>query len=127
VYSHEDVHRLSNVLVNHPVHTTEWWNDLVNVVAYLTCTVTNPREQAAVFRIGSDDDAIIWINEQQVWRHDGERAIRRDQDIAHVTLPAGPSRILMKVYNRAGVWGASLRITDQAGRALDGVVIAPVL
>jgi len=49
----------------------------------------------------------------------------RDQDSSPVVLPAGTSRILMKVYNRKGVWGASLRITDEAGRALEGVSITP--
>jgi hypothetical protein len=125
IYSQEDVYQLNGVLGGDPIYNAEWQNDLLNVVAYCTCTVTSPREQVAVLHIGSDDDAILWLNGREVWRHDGERGIHRDEDTARATLPAGTSRILMKVYNRADMWGASLRITDEAGQALDGVVIAP--
>jgi hypothetical protein len=125
VYSQEDAYQLTGVLGGEPTNTPEWLNEMNNVVAYATCTVTSPREQAAVLHIGSDDDAILWINGREVWRHDGGRGIHRDQDNARVTLPAGTSRILMKVYNRVGMWGASLRITDSEGAALPGLSISP--
>jgi len=97
----------------------------MNVTAYLTCTVTSPREQEVVLRVGSDDDAILWINGREVWRHDGERGILRDQDTARATLAKGRNVFLMKLYNRRDMWGASLRITDEGGRAIDGVTISP--
>ena len=97
-----------------------------NVVAYMTCEVTSPREYAnALFQLGSDDDAIVWLNGQQVWRHDGVRGIHRDMDYARVTIPAGKSRILAKDYNRYGMWGFCLRITDENGNALPGVTFSP--
>ena len=125
VFSHEDVYQLNGILGGDPIYPEEWQQELMNVTAYLTCTVTSPREQEVVLRVGSDDDAILWINGREVWRHDGERGILRDQDTARVTIAKGRNVFLMKLYNRRDMWGASLRITDEAGRAIDGVTISP--
>jgi hypothetical protein len=97
-----------------------------NVVAYMTCEMNSPREyKDALMQIGSDDDAILFINGQQVWRHDGVRGIHRDMDYARVTIPAGRTRILAKDYNRFGMWGFCLRITDKNGKPLPGVMFSP--
>jgi len=125
IHSHEDVYQLAGVLGGDPVNAREWADEVANAVAYVTCTVTSPREQRGIMRIGSDDDAILWIDGRQVWRHDGERGIHRDQDVAPVTVPAGTSRILAKVYNRVDMWGFSLRVTDEAGRPLEGLAFSP--
>jgi len=96
-----------------------------NTVAYATCTVTSPREQEAEMRIGSDDDAIVWLNGREVWRHEGIRGLARDDDIVPVVLPAGDTRILVKVYNRSGMWGFSMRFTDRRGQPLEGLGFSP--
>ena len=67
----------------------------------------------------------MWLNGRQVWRHDGVRGIHRDMDYTRVTIPAGKSRILAKDYNRYGMWGFCLRITDENGNALPGVTFSP--
>ena len=124
--SHDHVFQLTGVFGGEPLDTAEWHDSVSSVVAYVTCEVTSPREyRDAVLRIGSDDDAILWIDDIQVWRHDGERGILRDQDTARATIPAGKSRILAKVYNRVDMWGFSLRITDDWGNALEGVTFSP--
>lgn len=125
VCSHVDVYQLTGVLGGDPVATQEWIDSVSQAVAYVTCTVTSPKEQQGVMRIGSDDDAILWFDGREVWRHEGERGIHRDQDIAPVTLPAGTTRILAKVYNRVGMWGFALRITDLDGKPLEGLRFSP--
>lgn len=77
-------------------------------------------------RFGSDDDAIVWLNGAEVWRHEGQRGVVRDEDIVSVVLPAGESRILVKVYNRVGMWGFFMRFTALDGRPLEGLTFSPV-
>ncbi len=96
-----------------------------NTIAYATCTVTSPRRQQVQLRFGSDDDAIVWLNGREIWRHEGVRGIERDEDVRDIILPAGESRLLVKVCNRQGMWAFFLRFTDLAGRPLEGLVFAP--
>jgi len=97
----------------------------MGTVTYATCTVTSPVEQTVEMRIGTDDDGIVWLNGEQVFRFDGGRGIARDLDLVQVTLPAGESRILAKVYNRKGMTGFFLRFCDTDGEPLDGLMFSP--
>ncbi|MFH1741746.1 MAG: hypothetical protein ABIH23_22300 [bacterium] len=94
-----------------------------NSTAYALCTVTSPREQKAWMRVGSDDDAIVWLGKEEIYRFEGTRGIseRRDDDIVPVILPRGKTRILVKSYNRGGMWGFFMRFTDEDGGQLPGV------
>jgi hypothetical protein len=98
---------------------------LQQCVAYATCTVTSPREQHVQMRFSSDDDAIVWLNQRQVWRHEGVRGVHWDADVVPVCLPAGESRILMKVCNTMGQWGFFMRFTDAGGKPLDNLTFSP--
>ena len=94
-------------------------------VAYATCTVTSPRAQKAQMRFSSDEDAIVWFNGRQVWRHDGIRGVHWDADVVPVTMPAGETRILVKVYNEVEQWGFFMRFTDAHGQPLEGLTFSP--
>jgi hypothetical protein len=95
-----------------------------DTVAYATCTVSSSLQKVQM-RFGSDDDAIVWLNGKEVWRHDGMRGIGRDDDVISVTLPAGESQILVKVHNRAGMWAFFMRFTDGSGKPLEGLRFSP--
>jgi len=98
---------------------------LAACVAYATCTVTSPRAQPVQLRFSSDDDALVWLNGRQVWRHDGPRGVHWDSDLIPLDLPAGESRLLVKVYNRVEQWGLFARFTDPQGRPLEGLSFSP--
>jgi len=99
---------------------------LAHCVAYATCTVSSPREQDVQMRFSSDDDALVWFNGRQVWRHDGPRGVHWDSDVVAVKLPAGETRILVKVYNEVGQWGFFMRFTDAAGKPIDSLGFSPL-
>ncbi len=86
-----------------------------NVAAYVYAEVNSPAEQDALFKIGSDDDVVCWLNGQKVHQFLGDRGWNVDQDVVPVHLTAGPNRILMKVLNGSAQWACSLRITDRNG------------
>jgi hypothetical protein len=98
---------------------------LAQCVAYATCAVTSPCEQHVQMRFSSDDDAIVWLNQRQVWRHHGPRGVHWDSDVIPLRLPVGDSRILMKVYNRGGQWGFFMRFTDADGKPLGTLTFSP--
>jgi len=99
---------------------------LAHCVAYATCAVTSPREQEVEMRFASDDDAIVWFNGRQVWRHDGSRGVHWDSDVVPARMPAGETRILVKVYNEVGQWGFFMRFTDAAGKPIAGLGFSPM-
>ncbi len=98
---------------------------LTNAADYALCTVTSPRQQNVQMRIGSDNDAIVWLNGKEIWRYEGARGIARDDDIVDIALPAGPSQILFKCYNRGGMWALFMRFTDRNGQPLEGLQFSP--
>jgi len=95
-------------------------------VAYAVATVTSPREQEVRLSVDTDDDAVIWLDSREVYRHEGTRGIMRDQDSVAVTLPEGPSSLLVKACNRQGMWGFSVRFLDLDGNPLDGLTFSPL-
>jgi hypothetical protein len=89
-----------------------------NAAAYLYAEVTSPSDLDALFRLGSDDDVIVWLNGQKVHQYIGDRGWGMDQDTAAVSLKQGRNTILVKVLNGGGQWACSLRITDRDGKPL---------
>ncbi len=67
-----------------------------------------------------DDGCAIWLNGKEVYREgeagDGE---------AEVTLPAGKSRLLVKVANLREWWRFAVRVTDEKGARTPRVTFAP--
>ena len=98
---------------------------LVDSAAYATATVKSPKQQEVRLSIGTDDDAVVWLNGQEIFRHEGMRGVKRDQDAVNVTLPEGDSRLMIKIYNRAGMWAFSMRFLDLGGDPLDGLSFSP--
>jgi hypothetical protein len=94
-------------------------------LAYAFCDVTSPAAQTVQMRICSDDDALVRLNGREVYRFNDSRGLEYDTDIVRVTLPAGRSRIEVKVYNRTGLWGLFMRFTDLDGKPLEGLQFSP--
>jgi hypothetical protein len=90
------------------------------VSAYASVWVESPDRKEVQFRIGSNDQIKLWLNEKEIWNWDNPsgRLVRLDEDIVPVTLPAGKSRILLKVSNMGGNWGFCFRISDEAGNRI---------
>ncbi|NUM52965.1 MAG: hypothetical protein HUU46_04915 [Candidatus Hydrogenedentes bacterium] len=98
---------------------------LKNAAMYLYCDVTSSADRQLQMRVCTDDDGIVRLNDIEVYRHDGPRGLDYDKDIVPVTLPAGTSRIFVKVYNRAGMSGVSLRFTNLDGTPAEGLTFTP--
>ena len=84
--------------------------------AYLYTEITVKNACDAVFKLGSDDQIVCWLNGVKVHANRVNRGLGVDQDSVDVKLGAGVNRILLKVLNDSGGWGACLRVTDRAGK-----------
>ena len=85
------------------------------VTAYAWTTINAPDERHVQIRFGSDDQAKIWLNGEEIFAYDQLRPAMIDQDIIPVTLKAGENTILVKVCDEEMFWGFYFRITDMAG------------
>lgn len=104
---------------------TALYEALPKCVVYATCEVNSPREQTVQLRVCSDDDAWIRLNGQEVFRYEAGGGMEYDKYIVPLKLPQGKSTLLAKVYNRKGMWGLYLRLTDTQGKPLEGVEFLP--
>ncbi|MBI4604968.1 MAG: HEAT repeat domain-containing protein [Planctomycetes bacterium] len=87
--------------------------------AYLYAEVTGKAACDAVLKIGSDDQVACWLNGEKVHANKVNRGLAPDQDSVEVRLREGANRILLKVLNDGGGWGACLRITGRDGKPLE--------
>ena len=85
------------------------------VTAYARTTVTAPDERDAQIRLGSDDQAKVWLNGEEVFVYSESRSAAMDQNAIPVTLKAGKNSILIKICDEIGFWGFYLRLTDADG------------
>jgi len=96
-----------------------------NALAYAFCDVTAAEDTPVQMHIGTDDDAWVRLNGKEVYRFSGVRGLDIDHDTVSLTLPRGASRIEVKSYNRAGMWGVFMRFTDMNGRPAEGLSFSP--
>jgi len=93
----------------------------VEIQGYAFTRLEAEKETEAVVRFGCDDSGKIWLNHELIFALNSERRAMPDEDMIPVTLPAGPSSILIKVGNYRGGWGFYLRVTDGEGKEVPGI------
>lgn len=94
------------------------FNETDHSTAYAAAFVHSPVEQPVQFRLGSNDAVKVWLNGQEVWKHETGRTVGLDDDIFPVTLPRGKSLILLKISNFGSNWGFCFRISDENGKKI---------
>ncbi|MDZ4782498.1 MAG: PSD1 and planctomycete cytochrome C domain-containing protein [Planctomycetia bacterium] len=93
---------------------------------YLYRTVNAPTARRVTLSLGSDDGIKLWINDDLLLTKSEVRLLAPDSDIVTVDLPAGESRILMKVVNFNGGYGFYFRpAKEDAGD--EALQLAPLL
>ncbi|MBT3287885.1 MAG: hypothetical protein HN380_11115 [Victivallales bacterium] len=86
-----------------------------NRVAYAATWIRCAALTKAKLEIGSDDAVKVWVDDKQVHRNDVARPVKRGEDVVEAELTPGWHRIMLKVTQGGGGWGACLRL-----RAADG-------
>ena len=90
-------------------------------VAYGLLYLISPENRKVQFRIGTNEAVKVWLNDEEIWRFNSNRAAIFDDDIIKVTLQKGANKILIKVCNRVGDWGFYFRVTDEEGNGIPDI------
>ncbi len=91
--------------------------------AYAACYVLVEKEMKEVrFRMGSNDQARVYLNGKEVLEFNETRTLEKDQNISdELRLKKGDNLILFKVVNEKNNWQGCLRLTDRTGAPLQGL------
>ncbi|MFA4945018.1 MAG: hypothetical protein WC789_10005 [Lentisphaeria bacterium] len=90
-------------------------------VAVAECVVVSDRARAAVLRLGFDEELEVELNGAAVFGPKRSRVALRDDVELPVRLQAGANRLVLRLANRRLGFGFFARLTDGAGRRLEGV------
>jgi len=90
-------------------------------VGYGLIYVNSPEKKEVQLRVGTNDAAKIWLNDELVWKFNIGRDASFDDDIIRVSLNQGLNKILIKVCNQISLWGFYFRVTDEQGNGLPDI------
>jgi len=94
-------------------------------VAYGVCYLESETERKGVrLWVGSDDEAKVYLNGQEIYRCAVPRLLIPGQDkVEDVGLNAGLNVMVFKVVNEERDWAGSIRLTDHDGNPMEGLSV----
>jgi WD40 repeat protein len=96
-------------------------------VAYAVCYVNSQAERNdLLLQVGSDDEAKVYLNGQEVYKYTRERGLIALDPIAPIALRKGTNVLVFKVVNEAGIWEACARFVDPEGNPAEGLRVSLV-
>jgi WD40 repeat protein len=92
-------------------------------VAYAACYLwADAAKRGVILHVGSDDQAKVYLNGQEIYRSLASRSLVPDQDRReNLELRAGLNVLVFKVVNETLHWQGAIRLTDTNENALPGV------
>ena len=82
-------------------------------LAYARSYLESDRQQAATFRIRSDDAVEVWLNGEKIHSHNVFRSIDMGPDVVEATLRKGTNTLLIKVANGISKWAFRVGVETQ--------------
>ncbi|HEV8061633.1 MAG TPA: hypothetical protein VGP68_17260 [Gemmataceae bacterium] len=90
----------------------------------VTYVVSEAEIKDAVLKIGSDDQAKVYLNGQEVGKVAEARALEKDQNSYEgLTLKKGSNTLVFKVINEGADWSGCARFTDKDGKPLKSLKV----
>jgi hypothetical protein len=88
-------------------------------VAYAVTYIVAPEELKGIkMKTGSDDQAKVYLNGKEVFKHAEARPVEKDDDTTEVTLQKGVNVLVVKVVNEKVDWAFCVRFTDKDDKPL---------
>jgi len=99
-----------------------------DAVAYAVCYVIAPSDLTGLkLKIGSDDQAKVYLNGAQFLVFDKPRLLEKDSNVANdVNLRRGENLLVFKVVNEKQLWQGCLRFTDRNNQPVKKLQISLV-
>jgi len=88
-----------------------------DAIAYLQCWLVSPDDREVVFTLGTDDGCRLWINDEVIHEDGSRHGADPLQHVGRVRLREGRNRVLLKVENGGGDFGAYFRVLDDEIRS----------
>jgi hypothetical protein len=83
-------------------------------VAYAITYIMAPEELKGVkMKTGSDDQAKVYLNGKEVFKHAEARPLEKDEDTTEVRLQKGVNVLVVKVVNEKMDWSFCVRFADK--------------
>ncbi|MDD5439815.1 MAG: ATP-binding protein [Candidatus Omnitrophica bacterium] len=79
-----------------------------------------------LFKVGSDDGIVIWLNGRNVWDNQAKRPAIPDNDSIKASLNKGWNTVLVKITQGWGGWGFYFRVTAPDAQVIPDLVFDPV-
>lgn len=100
--------------------------ETVYSVAYAVCYVVSDRERKDLqLRIGSDDQAKVYLNGKAVYTSHEVRFAAVDEGTAKgITLQQGTNVLVFKVVNEGAEWAGCIRFVDSDGNPAEGLRVS---
>ena len=94
-------------------------------VAYALCYIRSEAPQGDLrMTVGSDDEAKVYLNGNQIYKCVSARPFLADQDwMSHVALNAGLNVLVFKVVNEKFDWRGSIRFSDAHAAPVKGIKV----
>jgi tricorn protease-like protein len=105
---------------------TQLLGDEINyAVAYAVCYIRSRFDhRGVVMKVGSDDQAKVYLNGREIYRRTQPRNfIPDDDEVKDLELKAGLNVVVFKIVNEELGWQGSLRFTDATGQPLKGIEV----
>jgi tetratricopeptide (TPR) repeat protein len=91
-------------------------------VAYAVCYVHADKDRSdLVLRVGSDDQAKVYLNGKEIYQSKEIRVLDLDDDEVPIELRTGSNVLVFKVVNEEVEWGGSLHIVGKDGGEAKGI------
>jgi tetratricopeptide (TPR) repeat protein len=90
-------------------------------VTYAVCYVHADTDRNLLLRVGSDDQAKVYLNGREVYRSSEARPLALDEDEVPLELRQGWNVLVFKVVNEHSGWAGSLHIVAKDGRPAEGL------
>ncbi len=81
--------------------------------AVFSVTEINAKKDGQILLLlGSNDDPTVWVNGKEVFKKYVGRSVRPCSDVIPVSVKKGKNKIMLKIAQRGGAWGLTLKISD---------------
>jgi WD40 repeat protein/serine/threonine protein kinase len=97
-------------------------NLCIQSVAYAVCYVISEAERTdLLLQVGSDDQAKVYLNGQEIYKHARARALTALDPIGPIRLRKGTNVLVLKVMNEFAAWEACARFVDSEDNPAKGL------
>lgn len=108
-----------------------WQVNLTNIfggnfcAGYLRINIWSDTNQKARAELGSNDGIKAWFNGELIHSNDLSRTVGPGDDIVEINLKKGWNKLMLKIRQLGGSWGASARIRNVDGSEIKNLKYQP--